>query len=202
MKKDESLRGASRFVENYFGIFGDQGVEVAYLNYLRDIELYSRTNRSIRNNTTYLCSLFSAVTNSPIEELVRIEQKYCKSPIIIPFKKESQEHNLKFKLDEDFDERYIYKYTASDAHREGLFVEVGKCSTLPVYFTKSLIDEYLRGKALDLEAVEQVMMKGFELVSGGEADDTEYLLLRVVERGKIWVALTKKGMIFMRPEDY
>ena len=76
IKSDPSLRRARIFVENFFNTLHEESLESAYLNYLRDISRYTPTNKAIRNNSTYLCYIFSKITHSSIEELSKIESKY------------------------------------------------------------------------------------------------------------------------------
>ncbi len=76
MINNPELRGGIRFVENFFNTLRDESLEAAYLNYLRDLELYAPTNRTIRECSTYFCYIFSQITHSPIEELLRIESMF------------------------------------------------------------------------------------------------------------------------------
>ena len=83
------IKRAKIFVENFFNSLGGQTLEQAYLNYLRDLEMYSFTNKAIRDNTTYLCYVFSKITHASIEELLKIEGMYRAPPKIIPLDRDA-----------------------------------------------------------------------------------------------------------------
>ncbi len=197
ISEEPDLKRAKRFVENFFYTLGNQSLEEAYLNYLMDLQLYSPTNKAIRENSTYLCFLFKEITHSSIEELVKIESKYKEPPTVIPFNPSMLEEILSKNDDEEFGD-LIYKYTADDAVEDSLFVKVGKLGFFPIYITNNLYNEGYEDK----NKLNELLKEGFELLSKPNKEDTDYLHLRVVEKDKIWVALNGEGIIFMKPEDY
>jgi len=74
IESEDELKGCKRFVSNFFYTLSeDEPLEYSYANYLRDILLYSPTNKAINNNRTYLCWAFKDITHSSIEELAFIE---------------------------------------------------------------------------------------------------------------------------------
>lgn len=58
----EKLPGCRIFLENFFLTYRGYPPEVNYLNYIRDLKLYSPTNRHIRENFIYLIQAFYEVT--------------------------------------------------------------------------------------------------------------------------------------------
>lgn len=92
----------------------------------------------------------------------------------------------------------IYKYTAEDAVRDGVFVHVGYVGKEPVYFTSNLFANDYE----DIRKRTELIENGLEMLSRPNSEDTDYLWLRVIEKEKIWVARTGEGITYMRPEDY
>jgi type I site-specific restriction endonuclease len=92
----------------------------------------------------------------------------------------------------------IYSYTAQDAVEDGLFVPVGTVGHYPVYFTSNLFAEGYEDEAKRKTLVE----RGLEMLRRYDAEDTEYMRLRVIERDRIWLVLNGEGYTFMKPEDY
>lgn len=192
------MRRAKIFVENFFGTLGDEPLEFAYLNFLRDIQLHSPTNRAIRDNSTYLCYIFSKITHTNIEELVQIESKYKGPPLVIPLDKELLEELLTKDQPTEHLEKPIYAYTAEDAVRDGIFVRIGSLGKMPMYMTSNLFGEGYE----DRSKLESLVRRGIEFLSKPDKEDTYYLHLRVIEENRIWVTLTVEGITFMNPSDY
>ncbi len=103
--------------------------------------------------------------------------------------------------DHDGDDSFgelIYRYTAEDAVRDGLFVPVGFVGEYPAYFTSNLFVEGYEQQ----ERRGELVRRGLELLRQYDPEDTDYLRLRVIEKNEIWVTLTGEGYTFMKPEDY
>jgi len=93
----------------------------------------------------------------------------------------------------------IYKYTARDAVEDGIFVEVGSVGKNPVYFTTSLFES---GEYQDNEKRVNLVKRGLEMLNKKDPEDSDYMRLRVIEKGEIWVVYNAEGITFMKPEDY
>lgn len=100
---------------------------------------------------------------------------------------------------DDFWGPVIYKYTAKDAVEDGIFIEVGSVGDEPVYFTSNLFEW---GGYQDRDKRIALVKKGLELLQEPDPEDTEYMKLRVIKKGEIWVVRTGEGITFMKPEDY
>ncbi len=101
--------------------------------------------------------------------------------------------------EDDFWGPVISKYTAKDAVEDGIFVEVGSIGKEPVYFTSNLFESggyEDQGKRTDL------VKRGIELLGKYDPEDSDYMKLRVIEKGEIWVVYNGEGITFMKPEDY
>ena len=85
IEKTNELKRCKRFVENFFGTVGNQNLECAYMNYMRDILMYASTNKCIDQNRTYLYWIFMEVTGASLEELAEIEYKHHGGPDIYLF---------------------------------------------------------------------------------------------------------------------
>ena len=92
----------------------------------------------------------------------------------------------------------ISKYTAEDAVRDGVFVYVGDVGKAKVYFTSNLVAEGYE----DLQKRTELVNRGLKLLRQPDREDTDYMHLRVIEKGKIWVVRNGEGITYMRPEDY
>jgi len=92
IESDDELKGCKRFVENFFYTLPEkEPLEYSYANYLRDILMYSPTNKAINNNRTYLCWAFKDITHSSIEDLVKIEYTLGLGPVAKPLTDEDIE---------------------------------------------------------------------------------------------------------------
>lgn len=92
----------------------------------------------------------------------------------------------------------IYKYTAEDAGRDGIFVHVGYIGKEKVYFTSNLFVEGY----VDLQKRLELVNRGVEMLRQPDSEDTPYMQLRVIEKGRIWVVRNVEAYTFMKPEDY
>ena len=54
----DELPGCSIFLENFFTTCGDYSPGVNFLNYIQDLDIYSRTNMHIRDNFRKLENAF------------------------------------------------------------------------------------------------------------------------------------------------
>jgi hypothetical protein len=93
----------------------------------------------------------------------------------------------------------ISKYTARDAVEDGIFVEVGSAGDAPIYFTTNLFES---GGYRERQKRADLVMTGIELLKKPDPKDSDYIHLRVIEEGQIWVVYNGEGITFMRPEDY
>ena len=98
-----------------------------------------------------------------------------------------------------FDEKdIISKYTQEDALNDGILVIVGKVDNINIVFTTNLFGEGYE----DYTKRNTLVKKGLELLEKPDKEDTSYMKLRVIEKGKIWVVYNAEGITFMKPEDY
>lgn len=65
----QRLPGCSSFLDNFFRTCGDYPPDVNYLNYARDLRLYSPSNRHIRENLPSLMQGFYEITGTTPEGL-------------------------------------------------------------------------------------------------------------------------------------
>lgn len=92
----------------------------------------------------------------------------------------------------------IYRYTAEDAVRDGVFVHVGNVGREEVYITSNLFAEGYEDEQKRIDLV----TKGLDLLRKPDPEDTDDMWLRVIEKNKIWVVRNGEGYTFMKPEDY
>jgi hypothetical protein len=101
--------------------------------------------------------------------------------------------------DDEFFGPVISKYTAKDAVEDGIFVEVGSVGEEPVYFTSNLFES---GGYKDRDKRISLVNRGLELLKKDDPEDSEYMRLRVIVKGEIWVVYNGEGITFMKPDDY
>ncbi|MCA9459647.1 MAG: hypothetical protein KC550_03810 [Nanoarchaeota archaeon] len=92
----------------------------------------------------------------------------------------------------------ISKYTQEDAINDGILVIVGKVDDINIVFTTNLFDEGYH----EFTKRNTLVKKGLNLLEKPDKEDTNYMKLRVIEKGKIWVVYNAEGITFMKPEDY
>jgi hypothetical protein len=95
----------------------------------------------------------------------------------------------------------IYRYTAEDAVRDGVFVHtgwVGRNREIPVYFTANLVASGYE----DPDRQCRLVLGGLAQLSRPDPEDSDYMRLRVLEEGRVWVTLTGEGITYMLPSDY
>ena len=92
----------------------------------------------------------------------------------------------------------ISRYTQEQAIEDGVLVKVGSAGNLPVVFTSNLFYDRYEDKENRVVLVE----RGLVSLQQIDKEDTDYMKLRVLEPGKIWVILNGDGITFMKPEDY
>ena len=93
----------------------------------------------------------------------------------------------------------IFSYTQAQAIEDGVLIVVGYCGKEKVVFTRSL---FYAGYE-DVQRRRELVMKGLELLKVADAEDSEYMKLRVIEKDKLWVIWSAgEGFVFMKPEDY
>ena len=97
----------------------------------------------------------------------------------------------------DFGE-VISVYTQDQAIEDGVLVHTGYCGKERVVFTNNLFHEGYE----DLDKRTALIKKGLEMLKKDDPEDTSYMRLRVIEKGKIWVIWNGDGFTFMKPEDY
>ena len=98
----------------------------------------------------------------------------------------------------------ISEYTMDQGIEDGILVEVGEVqrndgTKIRVVFTRTLFEE---GGYEDKTKRIALVAKGMKLLDKPDPEDTDYMRLRVFEKGKIWVIHDGNGITFMRPEDY
>lgn len=91
----------------------------------------------------------------------------------------------------------ISVYTQEQAIADGVLVRVGYLAPTktPVTFTSNLFGDVK-------DHYHKIITKGLEMLRQKDEEDTDYMKLRVIEKGKIWVIANDEGMTFMKPEDY
>ena len=92
----------------------------------------------------------------------------------------------------------IFAYTQAQAIEDGVLIVVGYCGKEKVVFTRSLFYASYE----DVEKRKALVMRGLELLKVPDAEDSEYMKLRVIEKDKLWVTWSAEGFVFMKPEDY
>ena len=98
----------------------------------------------------------------------------------------------------------ISEYTMEQGIEDGILVEVGEVlgkdrTKIRVVFTRTLFEE---GGYEDKARRIALVRKGMELLMDSDSEDTDYMRLRVIEKGEIWVIHDGNGITFMKPEDY
>ena len=93
----------------------------------------------------------------------------------------------------------IFAYTQAQAIEDGVLIVVGYCGKEKVVFTRTLFYDGYE----DVEKRKALVMRGLELLKVPDAEDSEYMKLRVIEKDKLWVIWSAgDGLVFMKPEDY
>ncbi len=98
----------------------------------------------------------------------------------------------------------ISEYTTDQAIEDGILVEVGEVqrndgNKIRVIFTRTLFE----GGGYEDEAKRVAFVtRGMELLGKPDPEDTDYMRLRVIEEGEVWVIHDGNGITFMKPEDY
>ena len=93
----------------------------------------------------------------------------------------------------------IFAYTQAQAIEDGVLIVVGYCGKEKVVFTRALFYDGYE----DVQRRRELVMKGLELLKLPDAEDSEYMKLRVIEKDKLWVIWSAgEGLVFMKPEDY
>ena len=93
----------------------------------------------------------------------------------------------------------IFAYTQAQAIEDGVLIVVGYCGKEKVVFTRTLFYDGYE----DVEKRKALVMRGLELLKVPDAEDSEYMKLRVIEKDKLWVIWSAgEGFVFMKPEDY
>jgi len=93
----------------------------------------------------------------------------------------------------------ISTYTQAQAIADGVLVVTGYCGNQKVIFTTNL---FYDGYSEDVEKRTELVKKGLEMLKKDDPEDSNYMRLRVIEKGKIWVIWNHEGITFMKPEDY
>ena len=98
----------------------------------------------------------------------------------------------------------VSEYTTDQAIEDGILVEVGEVrgkdgSKIRVIFTRALFEE---GGYEDEARRVALVARGMMLLKKPDPEDTDYMRLRVIEEGEVWVIHDGNGITFMKPEDY
>ena len=98
----------------------------------------------------------------------------------------------------------ISEYTMDQAIEDGILIEVGEVqrndgTKIRVVFTRTLFEE---GGYEDKTKRVALVTRGMELLKNSDPEDTDYMRLRVIEKGRIWAIHDGNGITFMKPEDY
>ena len=93
----------------------------------------------------------------------------------------------------------IFAYTQAQAIEDGVLVHVGWCGGMKVVLTRNLFYEGYE----DVQRRKELVARGLELLKNPDAEDSEYMKLRVIEKDKLWLIWSAgEGFVFMKPEDY
>ncbi len=102
------------------------------------------------------------------------------------------------------DRPIISEYSMDQGIEDGILVEVGEIqrkdgTKIRVVFTRTLFEE---GGYEDKTKRVDLVIRGMELLKKPDPEDTDYMRLRVIEEGEVWVIHDGNGITFMKPEDY
>ena len=91
----------------------------------------------------------------------------------------------------------ISVYTQKQAIQDGLLIKTGELTPghIPVVFTSNLFADVK-------DRYQQIIQTGLELLRQPNPEDSDYMKLRVIKKGEIWVIANTEGVTFMKPEDY
>jgi hypothetical protein len=89
---------------------------------------------------------------------------------------------------------FEYTYTRDQAISDGILVPLSE----RLVFTANLFAEGYE----DVEKRNQLVEKGLKLLSIPDAEDSESMKLRVIEKGRIWLIEDSSGVTFLTPDDY
>ena len=98
----------------------------------------------------------------------------------------------------------ISEYTMDQGIEDGILIVVGEVqmkdgTKIRVVFTRTLFEE---GGYEDKTKRLALVTRGMELLKNPDPEDTDYMRLRVIEKGRTWVIQDGNGITFMKPEDY
>jgi hypothetical protein len=85
------------------------------------------------------------------------------------------------------------KYTARDAVKDGLLMEIESVRDVPVYITRNLYDS--RGYQ-EKDKRDALVKRGLDLLSQEDPEDTGQARLRVVEKDLVWVLYDTEAITF------
>ena len=94
----------------------------------------------------------------------------------------------------------ISEYTMNQAIEDGILIEVGEVqrndgTKIRVVFTRTLFEE---GGYEDKTKRVALVTRGMELLKNSDPEDTDYMRLRVIEKGRIWAIHDGNGITFMK----
>ena len=92
----------------------------------------------------------------------------------------------------------ISTYTKEDAVEDGYQVWIGSCNKQKIYFTSNLLYDGFEEEEPRLSLINE----GLFALAKKDKEDTEYMKLRVLQKGEVWVIQAPDGITFMKPEDY
>lgn len=92
----------------------------------------------------------------------------------------------------------VFRYTRKQAVEDGILVCVGKFAGLDTVITMNLFNDGYEDEQKRLDLIK----KGLALLAVPDPEDTDYMKIRVIEPGQLWVVLDGDGLCYMKPEDY
>ena len=98
----------------------------------------------------------------------------------------------------EHNEEFIHVYTRQQAIEDGVLVQVEPVDSKNTVITSNLYSDGYEDEAKR----ETLLQKGQELLKIPDEEDTDTMLLRVIEAEWIWVIEDGDGICFLRPEDY
>ena len=92
----------------------------------------------------------------------------------------------------------ISVYTKDDAVEDGTQIWIGSMNKQKIYFTSNLLYDGFEEEEQRLALINE----GLFALATEDIEDSEYMRLRVLQKGEVWVIQAPDGITFMKPEDY
>jgi len=94
---------------------------------------------------------------------------------------------------------FIFRYTREQAIVDGVLIRVGSFVGIDVIFTSNLFAEGYEDEKKRLDLIR----RGVLLLMKPDREDSDSMMLRVIEPGEIWVIYDGDGVLtYLKPNDY